>query len=948
MPRGRQFQRKKKDVRMPAREAHGGEQEAGRQAAPDFDLRHARAGPVPREDTGSRLQGTGQRRQAGDHSTQAPGRADAGNAADACGMPEAAGDMPGADAREAAAPVREPHDRPLYRGRGRTAAPTREDAAGKGHRRRQAENFREGSRYKEAVQTEAVADDAGWPETGPGGPAGAAPGTEGYGEAAGESPGTDSTGNAGHEEAAHRGRTPQEGERRKRHQDGSRYRRQARQETETGAGGAEGKPEDTGRTSRLEFAPDERPPGMKDRKLERAGKKAERAAEKLEKAQERLPARRKLRMETVSDPDTGKAAKRLKFEKEAKPQGAHVKGPVPLRPVKAGANAATGYAHKKIYQAEEENVGIKAAHRTELAGEAGVRTAWHRHRTAPYRRAARLQQKSARAQAGLAYRQALHDSPQLKKDMLARMWQKQKIKRRYAKAAREAQKAGKRAGKAAAATERIAEQAVMFVKSHPVAFGAAGLLLLVFFLISSLLTSCSNMGSGGLGLLASSTYLAEDADIDRAELAYTEWETDLELEIGRVEEDHPGYDEYRYNIGPVEHDPYVLMGYLTAAFQDFTWGQAEGVLRQLFGEQYTLIFTEETETRYRTETVTDPETGEETEEEVPYEWHILNVELSVIPMENLVSGRMSTDEREICGILMETKGSRQYVGNVFGTDWLPCVTSYYGYRVHPVSGEKNYHTGVDIGMPQGTEILAGHDGRVTLAGDAGGYGLCVAIEGEAYEGHTLTTKYGHCSQLLVSAGQEVRAGDVIAKVGSTGNSTGPHLHLEVLVDGQYLNPLYFADTGNTEGRSLPEAGAAAGGGYTDYDVPPEALADERFAAMLREAEKYLGYPYVWGGSSPSTSFDCSGYVSWVVNHSGWDMGRQTANGLLGSCTPVSAADARPGDLVFFQGTYNTSGASHVGIYVGDGMMIHCGNPISYADINSRYWQQHFYTFGRLP
>ena len=136
--------------------------------------------------------------------------------------------------------------------------------------------------------------------------------------------------------------------------------------------------------------------------------------------------------------------------------------------------------------------------------------------------------------------------------------------------------------------------------------------------------------------------------------------------------------------------------------------------------------------------------------------------------------------------------------------------------------------------------------------------------------------------------------------------------------------------------------------YLDYGVPPEALEDEQFAAMLREAEKYLGYPYVWGGSNPSTSFDCSGFVSWVINHSGWNVGRQTANGLLGLCTPVSGSNAKPGDLIFFQGTYNTSGASHVGIYVGNGMMIHCGSPISYASINTPYWQQHFYTFARLP
>ena len=136
--------------------------------------------------------------------------------------------------------------------------------------------------------------------------------------------------------------------------------------------------------------------------------------------------------------------------------------------------------------------------------------------------------------------------------------------------------------------------------------------------------------------------------------------------------------------------------------------------------------------------------------------------------------------------------------------------------------------------------------------------------------------------------------------------------------------------------------------YLDYDVPPEALEDETFAAMLTEAEKYLGMPYVWGGSSPATSFDCSGFISWVLNHSGWNVGRMTANGLFNYCTPVSSTNAKPGDLIFFQGTYDTAGASHVGLYVGGGMMIHCGDPISYANINTSYWQSHYLTFGRLP
>lgn len=890
MPRDKEFQRKKKDARMPVRDSHAEERMDTRQSEPDFNLLRVRDAPSSPGTARSRRYETAAQQAVDDTK---PFKADVPQQAD-ISIPEhlESRDM---DHEPARAPETQNHLEP------EPSAP---------------EPRRRGFRYGDSQR----ADSDG--------------------------------GNSGTER--HTQGEPGQAERRSRmHQHGNKYQQRfqeaakAEEPKEKPPEAAEGEPK---RPSKLEFAADELPPETADKKLTQARRKAERTAEKLEQAENRLPARRKLRMETSSDPDTGKVKKRLKFEKEVKSQRTHVKGPAPMRPVKAGTNMAVGYAHKKIYQAENENVGIKAAHRTELVSESGLRMAYHRHKTAPYRRVAKLQQKSARANARLAYRQALQDNPELKKNLLARMWQKQKLKRQYAKAAREAKKAGKRAKDTAVTTEKIAASVVHAVKRHPVLCGIVILLLLVFFLIASLFSSFSNIGTGGLGSLAASTYLADDADINNAELIYTEWETDLQMQINRVESDRPGYDEYRYNIGPIEHDPYVLMGYLTSAYQDFTYAQIESVLRELFNGQYSLSFTEETEIRYRTETSIDPETGEETEEEVPYEWHILNVTLTSMPLENLVVSRMDADQKEICEILLQTKGNRQYVKNVFGTNWLPYVTSYYGYRVHPISGEKNYHTGVDIGMPQGTEILAGHDGTVTLAGNAGGYGLCVAIEGEAYEGHSLTTKYGHCSQILVSAGQEVKAGDVIAKVGSTGNSTGPHLHLEVLVDGQYRNPLYFADTGDTSERHLPAAGAGGGGNYFNYDVPPEALADEKFAAMLAEAEKYLGYPYVWGGASPSTSFDCSGYVSWVVNHCGvgWNFGRLTANGLLDVCTPVSSADARPGDLIFFQGTYNTSGASHVGIYVGNGMMIHCGDPISYANINTSYWQQHFYTFGRLP
>ena len=729
-------------------------------------------------------------------------------------------------------------------------------------------------------------------------------------------------------------------------QHGTRYQRQFQQSAKAEEAERTAK-QDTPKHSKLSFSEDERPPDMDGPKLTKAREKSTRMSERLEQAEKKLPARRRLRMDTVSDPEAGTARKKLTFEKEVKSQRTHLKGPLPLRPIKAGGNAAIGYAHRKVYQVEEENVGVKGAHKTELAVESGLRMAYHRHKTAPYRRVPKLQRKATAAEAQVAFRQVLQDYPELEKNHLARLWQKKKLQRQYAKAAREAQKTGKRVKDTAVTTEKITKRVVESVKHHPVAWGVVGLLLLLIFLIASVFASFSNIGTAGLNVITASSYLAEDADLNTAELTYTEWETNLEIEIRNVELSRPGYDEYRYQIDAIEHDPYILMSYLTAVYQDFTYTSVQGALRQLFESQYTLTYTEETEIRYRTETFTDPETGESYEEEVPYEWHILNVQLSTTPMPNLIVRRMNQEQREICEVLLESKGNRQYVKNVFGINWLPYVSSYYGYRVHPINGVKNYHTGIDIAMPSGTEILAGHDGIVTLAGEAGGYGLCVAIDGVAYKAHTLTTKYGHCSQILVSVGQEVKAGDVIARVGSTGNSTGPHLHLEVLIDGQYLNPLYFAETGDTGSVSLPKA-ADGGDGYISYDVPPEALADNQFAAMLVEAEKYLGYPYVWGGSSPSTSFDCSGYVSWVINHSGWNMGRLTAQGLLDACTPVTAANAKPGDLIFFQGTYDTSGASHVGIYVGGGMMIHCGNPISYASIETKYWTEHFYCFGRLP
>ena len=274
-------------------------------------------------------------------------------------------------------------------------------------------------------------------------------------------------------------------------------------------------PELPKKESKLQFTADEVPqePG---KKLTNARRKAERTSQKLEAAQQNLPARRKLRLGVESDVETGKAKRRLKFEKEVVSQRDHMKGAKPLRPVKKGANAAIGYAHKKIYENEHENIGIEAAHRSELVAEGGLRALNHRRKSAPYRKVSRLQKKASRASAKAAYQQVLHENPKLKSNLLTRMWQKQKIKRQYAKAAREARRAGQTAKKTAVTTEKIAGRVALFVKRHPIIFGIVALLLLLFFLISSVFTSCSSMGTGGLGIIAASSYVAEDQDINQA------------------------------------------------------------------------------------------------------------------------------------------------------------------------------------------------------------------------------------------------------------------------------------------------------------------------------------------------------------------------------------------------------------------------------------------------
>jgi murein DD-endopeptidase MepM/ murein hydrolase activator NlpD len=366
------------------------------------------------------------------------------------------------------------------------------------------------------------------------------------------------------------------------------------------------------------------------------------------------------------------------------------------------------------------------------------------------------------------------------------MAQKRKIKKDYAKAARDAKKNAERVKKAGSKVSEAAKALGGAVKRHPIAAAVIVLICLLMFSLMSLIGAFGGMGSGGLGGILSASYLADDQSIDNAELYYTEWETDLQERIANAETDYPGYDEYRYNVGEISHNPYELMAYLTVKYQNFSYDAISADLQALFGEQYSLTFTPTSETRYA-----DPTDANEDGDYEPYEYTIMTVTLTARNFSEVVAAHLSGEEAAHLALLLETKGSRQYLANPFDFEWLSYVSSYYGYRIHPISGVKDIHRGVDIAASLGTEIHSGQDGTVTFAGYSGGYGNVVIIE----NGDGLVSKYAHCDTLSVTAGQSVKTGDVIATVGNTGNSTGPHLHLEVMKNGEYLNPIYFAATG---------------------------------------------------------------------------------------------------------------------------------------------------------
>ena len=524
-----------------------------------------------------------------------------------------------------------------------------------------------------------------------------------------------------------------------------------------------------------------------------------------------------------------KSEQEVKAKKNAAASGK--KGGKPKKPGNLAADALSAKAHQSVRNADQDNnSGVEAAHFTEGSAEGAARAGsrfQYGRKLRQYKKLERLEKKADKDAVDSIFAERMKSDPQAGSNLFSRWRQKQAIKKEYAAAkagAAAAENTASGTAKAAQGTVSITEKAFQFVQSHShiiIGIAAVGLLVLV---IAGSVSSCSVLINGGGNVVLGTSYTAEDEDLKGVETDYTKLEDKLRKQIDRIETDHPGYDEYRYNLAEIGHNPYELASLLTVEFENYTRSQVQARLQSIFEAQYELKLEEKVEIRTRKET-------------------------------------------------------------------------RVGYRYNPITGTGHTYT----------------------------YQVTVQYE------------YKILNVTLLNRGV-----DYVAR--NSGLTDDQLQRYEVTLECRGNRDDLFAGIA----FATPD-GAGSSGEYQDYDIPGEALTDEKFRKMITEAEKYLGYPYVWGGSSPSTSFDCSGFVSWVINHcgNGWNVGRQTANGLMGKCDIIPKSEAKPGDLIFFQKTYNTSGASHVGIYVGNGMMIHCGSPISYASIETSYWRQHYYCMGRI-
>ena len=685
----------------------------------------------------------------------------------------------------------------------------------------------------------------------------------------------------------------------------------------------------------LDKEPKKKEISTKDKlKLEKLENKVQKAQQKLEKAEKKLPKKTKIKFEKSFDEKTNtdkKATKatKMKFhiEKEVKPQ--YEQKPVRSAVKKAVVTPPLSLwykGHQKISETEKENTAVEAAHKNEQRAEFllknGYRKWSYNRKNKPYRTLTKMEKRLQKANTKYHMTKFSVENQKSKTDETNKKWlQKHNIKKKYAQMVRQKQN-----------QETIRTAKDVFVQiiraisqvagTHKAVIGMIAIAGVLFILSSSVLASCSAMFSGAATSTFAAAYTANDEEINAADLYYTELETNLQYTINHIEQTYTGYDEYRYNIGEIGHNPYKLMAYLSAMYDFFTFEEIKNDIEELFHKQYHLQVIPKTEIRYDSD-------GNASD------WHVLEVTLAVKPMEQTTIPLMNQyDCKYKYDVYMETYGNRQNFGNPFSFSWLSYVSGQYGYRLNE-QGEKELHRGIDLKLPQNTSILAIQDGVISeISSDMMLGNYIVMEDNKAYQ-----SKYAGWERCNVSVGQEVKKGEEIAF------TSDKYFHLEVTHNGQYLNPMYFVENGDDGKGALP----GTEGGIVIPEYPGSAMGDGSFGALITEAEKYLGYPYVWGGSNPNTSFDCSGFVCWVYTQSGvHNLPRTTAQGIYNQCTPVSTENAQPGDLIFFTGTYDSANpVSHIGIYIGNNLMLHAGDPISYANINSNYWQKHLYGFGRL-
>ena len=420
------------------------------------------------------------------------------------------------------------------------------------------------------------------------------------------------------------------------------------------------------KSSRLQFTDEERATP----ELEKYIRKSDKAADRLDAAKAAIPKEKKLVRERTFDEATGKGKTRLHFEEQEKPIG---KNKPHNNPLSRPAQEAGIFVHNKIHSVEKDNSGVEGAHKSEELAERGakygarkVKEGYRSHKLKPYRAAAKAEKAAFKANVDFQYHKALYDNPQIASNPLSRFMQKQQIKRQYAKAAKKggaatAKKAAENTRKAAKKTAEETKRAIAFVGRHPAGVCIAVAALLLFIMVSAGLSSCGSMFSGLMNGILGTSYTSEDSDLVATENNYAAKENELQQQIDNIESTHPGYDEYRYDLDSIGHNPHELASYLTALLQTYTPQSAQAELNRVFAMQYTLTLTEETEIRYRTETSTDPETGETTTEEVPYEYHILNVKLTNKPISEIAEELLTPQQLEMYRVYLETSGNKPLI-----------------------------------------------------------------------------------------------------------------------------------------------------------------------------------------------------------------------------------------------------------------------------------------------